>query len=156
MHLSDHFSLEELCKSQTALRCGIDNTPPADTPDGQAVIAALERVCHRILEPVRTHFGIPFAPNSGYRCLELNRELKSKDTSQHVKGEAVDLELPGVANFDLAVWIRDNLEFDQLILEFYTPGEPSSGWVHCSIKEDGNRKEVLTIGPQGTSKGLIK
>lgn len=156
MHLSDHFTLEELCKSQTALRAGIDNTPSADTPEGQAVITALTRVCERILEPIRVHFGVPFAPNSGYRCLELNRALKSKDSSQHVKGEAVDIEVPGIANFDLAEWIRDNREFDQLILEFYTPGEPASGWVHCSLIDDGNRGEVLTIGKQGTSIGLVR
>ena len=156
MHLSDHFTLEELCKSQTALRSGIDNTPATDTPEGQTVIESLTRICARILEPVRLNYGVPFAPNSGYRCLELNRALKSRDTSQHVKGQAVDIEVPGIANFDLATWIRDNLEFDQLILEFYTSGEPSSGWVHCSLIEDGNRGEVLTIGKQGRSTGLVE
>ena len=156
MRLSDHFTLEEMCKSATAVRQGIDNLPAQDTPDGQAIIEALTQVCLNILEPVRTHFGIPFSPSSGYRCLELNRALKSKDTPQHVKGQAVDFELPGIANFDLAEWIRENQTFDQLILEFYTPGEPNSGWVHCSFIEDDNRGSVLTIGKQGTFEGLVR
>ena len=156
MHLSDHFTLEELCKSHTAERLGIDNMVDPDSDDGRHVVANLRRVCERILEPVRARFDVPFAPNSGYRCLELNRALKSSDRSQHVAGQAVDIEVPRVSNFDLAVWIRDNLDFDQLILEFYTPGEPSSGWVHCSLAEDGNRGEVRTIGKQGRSEGLVK
>ncbi len=156
MHLSDHFTLEELCKSHTAQRLEIDNSVDPETEDGRQVLIDLRRVCERILEPVRAHFGVPFAPSSGSRCLDLNRALKSRDTSQHVKGQAVDIEVPGIANFDLATWIRDNLEFDQLILEFYTPGEPASGWVHCSNVENGNRGEVLTIGKQGTSKDLVR
>ena len=64
--------------------------------------------------------------------------------SQHCKGEAVDIECPGTSNYQVAKWIEDTLDFDQLILEFYTPGIPDSGWVHVSYKSEGNRKSVLT------------
>lgn len=140
MQISPHFKLYELVKSETADRLGIDNTPPA------AMVPKLTRLAGHLLEPVRNKFGIPFSPNSGYRCLKLNRALGSKDTSQHVKGEAVDIELPGVPNGDLARWIEGNLDFDQLILEFYTPGKPTSGWVHVSLADADNRGDVLTIG----------
>lgn len=148
MRLSPHFTLRELTKSQVAARYGLDNTPD------EAAIRALARLADGILEPVRAAFGRPFSPSSGYRSLALNRRLGAKDSSQHCKGEAVDFEIPGVANRDLACWIRDHLTFDQLILEFYTPGVPTSGWVHCSLKERGNRGEVLTITGAGVRRGI--
>ena len=124
MQLSDHFSLRELTKSSTAERLGIANEPgPAEVEN---------MVCETILQPVRENYGIPFVPNSGFRCLELNRSIKSSDTSQHVTGQAVDFEVPGIANKEVALWVMENCEFDQLILEFYKEGIPDSGWVHCS------------------------
>ncbi|MEM7221630.1 MAG: D-Ala-D-Ala carboxypeptidase family metallohydrolase [Pseudomonadota bacterium] len=156
MNLSDHFTLEELCKSQIAERNGIDNSLSEDTEQGRAIIASLRALCVNILEPVRTHYGIPIKPNSGYRCGELNDKLGSKPTSQHIKGEAVDFEIAGVSNHDLAVWIRDNLTFDQLILEHYVPGQPQSGWVHCSYVSSGNRSSVLTINKTGTTRDLVQ
>ncbi len=150
MKLSEHFTLRELTRSDTATRRGIDNTPNEDE------IENLKLVAENILEPVRKHFGFPFSPNSGFRCLELNRAIGSKDTSQHIRGQAVDIELPGIDNFDLAVWIRDNVpSYDQLILEFHVPGDPTSGWVHCSFKATDNRLAQLTIGPGGTFSGLV-
>jgi len=75
----------------------------------------------------------------------LNEAVGGSSKSQHCKGEAVDIEVPGVANYDIAKWIEDNLEYDQLILEFYTPGIPDSGWVHVSYRDDGeNRGQSLT------------
>ena len=148
MNLSNNFTLAEICKSGTALRCGIVNTP------GDNEVKALEALAGNILQPVRDHFDIPFSPSSGFRCLELNTLIKSKPTSQHVKGEAVDFEVPGVSNLALAEWIRDNLEFDQLIVEFWKDDDPHAGWVHCSYKGEGNRKQVLTIGPGGALAGL--
>lgn len=146
MRISPHFTLAELCKSGTADRLGISNMP------GEAEVDALITVCEHVLERVRVHFSLPFSPNSGYRSLALNRTIGSKDTSQHVRGEAVDFELPGMDNLMLAHWCRENLMFDQLILEFYTPGVPSSGWVHCSVlklvvdpKRHTNRRKVGTI-----------
>jgi zinc D-Ala-D-Ala carboxypeptidase len=91
----------------------------------------------------------------------LNKAVGGSATSQHCKGEAVDMEVPGVPNYELAKWIQDNLEFDQLILEFYTSGIPDSGWVHCSYKHGGpQRNSVLTAarvdGKTKYSVGLIE
>tara|TARA_R100000995_G_scaffold33319_1_gene14989 strand:- start:939 stop:1394 length:456 start_codon:yes stop_codon:yes gene_type:complete len=138
MRLSKHFTLQELIKSSTAERRGIKNVPE------RAEIESLRLVCDNILEPVRQHFEVPMAPSSGYRCLELNRAIGSGDTSQHVKGQAVDFEIPGLANQVLANWIMENVDYDQLILEFYRQEDPNSGWVHCSYdNKEENRKESL-------------
>ena len=130
MKLSDHFYLSELTKSSTAERQGITNEPDEEQ------IQNLTLVCDKILEPVRNHYGIPFIPNSGFRCLELNRAIGSSDTSQHTTGEAVDFEVPGIDNKEVALWVKENCSFDQLILEFYKEGDPHSGWVHCSYDID--------------------
>ena len=148
MHLSPYFTLTELTKSQTAVRRGIRNVPNA----GQ--INNLKRLAKGILEPLREHFGRPFSPSSGFRCQALNVAIGSKSTSQHTYGEAVDFELPGIPNRDVAEWIRDHLDFDQLILEFYNPEVASSGWVHVSLKEKDNRRQVLTINHNGVWAGL--
>ena len=139
MMLSDHFSLEELTKSSTALRKGINNDPDSTARENLIVL------CSEVLEPVRTHYGIPFAPNSGFRCLELNREIGSSDRSQHVTGNAVDFEVPGVDNKEVALWVKENCDFDQLILEFYKEGEPASGWVHCSYDVDKEHRKSARI-----------
>jgi len=137
MQISDHFTLSELTKSSTAERLGIANEP------GSMEVENLIMVCDQILEPVRNHYGIPFAPNSGFRGLELNRAIGSSGNSQHVKGEAVDFEVPGIANKEVAIWVMENCEFDQLILEFYKEDIPDSGWVHCSYTiENDNRKSA--------------
>jgi len=137
MQISDHFTLSELTKSSTAERLGIANEP------GSMEVENLIMVCDQILEPVRNHYGIPFAPNSGFRCLELNRAIGSSGNSQHVKGEAVDFEVPGISNKEVALWVMENCEFDQLILEFYKEDIPDSGWVHCSYTiENDNRKSA--------------
>jgi len=150
MRLSQHFTLLELTKSQTAARLGIQNSP------NPKQIKSLRRVAENILEPVRKRFDKPFSPSSGFRCQELNKAIGSKPTSQHTKGEAVDFEIPGLPNRQVAEWIRDNLEFDQLILEFHDPGEPMSGWVHVSLKEKNNRGQVLTINKNGVQIGLAE
>ena len=112
MMLSKHFSLSELTKSDTAIRKGIDNTP------NDQEVENLILLCNEILEPVREHYGIPFAPNSGFRCLDLNRAIGSSDKSQHVSGKAVDFEISGLDNKEVALWVMENCDFDQLILEF--------------------------------------
>jgi hypothetical protein len=140
MRLSKHFTLAEFTKSQTATRLGLKNQP------GPEHIVRLEALCENVLEPVRVMFGIPFSPSSGYRSPELCKAIGSKPTSQHARGEAVDFEVPGLSNRDVAQWIVDNLDFDQLILEFYEEGDPNSGWIHVSyVDGDKNRKEVLTL-----------
>ena len=136
MKLSDHFSLWELTKSQTATRNGIDNTPDEES------IKNLKEVCTKILEPVRMHYGRPFTPSSGYRCIDLNQLLGSSDRSQHIIGQAVDFEVPGIPNIDVARLIINELTYDQLILEFYKEGEPHSGWVHCSYVGTRNRNSA--------------
>jgi len=128
MKLSGHFSLAELTKSQTATRKGIDNKPTLEH------IENLTELCVQILEPTRRNFGKPMVITSGYRSEELCEAIGSKSTSQHAKGEAADFEMFGIDNKELAKYIKNNLVFDQLILEFYNPdhNDPSSGWVHCS------------------------
>ena len=136
MQLSEHFTLNELTKSQTALRLGIDNTPNDEQ------IENLKALCENILEPVRDKYG-PLTPSSGFRSIPLCEAIKSSAKSQHAKGEAADFEVMGTDNLKLATWIKERLMFDQLILEFYKDGDPNSGWVHCSFKKGDNRKEVL-------------
>ena len=137
MQLSKHFKLEEFTKSMTATRKGIDNTP------GAGDIKNLENVCYEILEPVRAKFEKPITITSGYRSEELCEAIGSSKNSQHAKGEAADFEMFGVDNKELAKYIKNNLVFDQLILEFYNPDDPSSGWVHCSYSKEENRKQSL-------------
>lgn len=138
MRLSKNFTLQEFTKSQTATRLGIDNTP-----NDEHMIAA-KLLFENIVQRVRDHFG-PTIINSGYRGPELNEAVGGSSKSQHVRGEAVDLEVPGTPTATVATWIRDNCDFDQLILEFYTPGIPDSGWVHVSYNPCGEQRySVLT------------
>jgi zinc D-Ala-D-Ala carboxypeptidase len=138
MRLSENFSLWELTKSQTAERKGIDNTP------GEEEIKNLRALCQNILQPVRVNYKAPIMPSSGYRSYDLNIAIGSSPRSQHTKGEAVDFEVPWVDNRLVALWIQNNLLFDQLILEYYKENDPNSGWVHVSYldKAVGNRKKA--------------
>ena len=138
MKLSKNFSLNEMTKSQTALRRGIDNKP------GDEEEANLQQLCEQVLQKVRDHFGKPVTVNSGYRSPELNKAIGGSTTSDHCKGMAADIEIPGVSNYEIADWIKSNCEFRQLILEFYTPGVPDSGWVHVSYNYEENEKKVMT------------
>jgi hypothetical protein len=136
MNLSRNFSLQELIKSDTAIRKGINNNPNS----GQ--IEKLKSLCENILQPVRDHFG-RVKVTSGFRSPDLCIAIGSSVNSQHAKAEAADFEVIGTDNAELADWIYKNLDFDQLILEFYTPGEPNSGWIHCSYVPDHPRKQFL-------------
>jgi hypothetical protein len=137
MKLSKNFTLQEFTKSQTALRLDIDNTPEGDH------LEAAQALFENIVQKVREQFG-PTIINSGYRGPKLNEAVGGSSKSQHCKGEAVDIECPGTSNYEVAKWIEYNLDYDQLILEFYTPGIPDSGWVHVSYNVNGNRKQSLT------------
>jgi hypothetical protein len=137
MQLSENFSLNEFTKSDTAVRKGIDNTP------NDVHLENMKALCENVLQKVRSHFGKSVRITSGYRSPELCEAIGSSSKSQHAKGQAADFEITGIDNKDLAIWIRDNVDFDQLILEFYTEGDPNSGWVHCSYSDD-NRKQVLS------------
>ena len=152
MKLTRNFTLLELTKSDTAIRKGIDNNPNADQ------IEKLKALCENILQPVRDHFG-RVKITSGFRSVELCEAIGSSSRSQHARAEAADFEVIGVDNAELFDWIKDNLTPDQLILEFYTPGEPNSGWIHCSwingtprasflhaFKEDGRTKYKPILG----------
>ena len=138
--LSEHFYLKDFIKSETATRKRIDNTPTATH------LAALKAVCEKILEPVYAHYKKPIRINSAYRGPALNKAVGGSAKSQHCNGEAVDFEIDGLSNPELAKWVSVNCEFDQLILEFYNPKEgPNSGWVHCSYTANGtNRRQILT------------
>jgi hypothetical protein len=153
MNLTANFSLAEMVKSDTALRHDMDNTP------GEAEIANLKTLCEKVLQPVRDHFQTGVKVNSGFRHPEVNAKVGGSKTSDHCKGQAADIEIPGVANADLAVWIMDNLDYTQLILEFYTPGVPDSGWVHVSYDSANLKKENLTATKQNGKtvylKGLV-
>lgn len=136
MKLSRNFTLQELIKSDTAIRKGIDNNPNADQ------IEKLKTLCETILQPVRDHFG-RVKVTSGYRSPELCAAIGSSINSQHAKAEAADFEVMGTDNAELADWINKNLDYDQLILEYYKVGEPNSGWIHCSICDKDARKQFL-------------
>ena len=137
MKLSNNFTLQELTKSQTATRKGIDNEP------GTAEIENLIHLAKTILQPVREHFGKPVMISSGCRSPALCEAIGSSAKSQHAKGEAADFEIHGIDNKELAAWIAAKCDFDQLILEFYIDGDPNSGWVHCSSKMESSRKQML-------------
>lgn len=138
MNLSANFTLKELTKSDTATRLGLDNTPD------DAALENLKTLCEKVLQPVRDHFGKSVTVNSGYRSPESNAAVGGSKTSDHCKGQAADIEIMGVSNPDLAQWIMDNLEYTQLILEFYTQGQPNSGWVHVSYDPNNLKKQELT------------
>ena len=140
MQLSKHFTLSEMTRSMTAQRKGIDNTP------GSGEIKSLGDLCYEVLEPLRAHFDKAVTITSGYRSEALCEAIGSKKTSQHAKGMAVDFEINGVPNIQVAYWLTNNVDFDQCILEFYKPDDGSAGWIHASYNEKGaNRKQVLTF-----------
>ena len=139
--LSQNFKLKEFEKSFVAKRKNIDNCV-----HDKETFKSLEKLCKNIVQPIRNYYKIPFSPNSGYRSITLNRYIGSSDTSQHVLGQAVDLEIPGVNNEELFNFIKDELDFDQVILEYYDGVDPSSGWVHVSyVSNKDNRNRAMTF-----------
>jgi hypothetical protein len=137
MRISKNFSLSEMVKSATAVRLNVDNSP------NSVHLVNLTHLAIHILQPVRDQFGV-ITINSGYRSPTLNAKVGGSKTSQHCNGPAADFESFSTPNPDLAKWISKNLEFDQLILEFYDGVDPNSGWVHCSYNLMDNRKKILT------------
>jgi hypothetical protein len=132
--------MEEFCYSDTAKRKGIDNS----ITHAQH-LADAKSLCEKVFEPIREHFGKPIKLSSGYRSLALNKAIPgSSRTSQHCLGQAMDIDgdiLGGISNKDIFNFIKDNLEFDQLIWEF--GGSSNPDWVHVSLKPSGNRKQML-------------
>lgn len=138
MMLSKNLSLVEVMKSATAIKHGIANEPSSQH------LTNLKAVATNIFQPCRDYFGKPLAVTSGYRSPKLNELIGGSKRSQHSKGEALDLDAQvygGFTNAELFHYIKDNLDFDQLIWEFGTDEEPD--WIHCSYKEERNRREVL-------------
>ena len=138
MKLTNNFTLEELTKSETALRRNLDNTPTVE------VVENLQALATHVLQPVRDHFAKGVKVNSGYRAPEVNAAVGGSRTSDHTRGMAADIEIPGLPNYDLAKWIEDNLAYTQVILEFYTQRIPDSGWVHVSYDPANLKKQSLT------------
>ena len=145
-NLTSNFTLEELVASDTAARLGINNTPPPQ------VVAELQQTA-ALLEQIRTLLGgLPVRVSSGYRCLALNRALRSADTSAHVLGQAADFVVPGFGS-PLAICRtlaphQPALQFDQLIHEF-------GSWVHIGRRTLAPRGDLLTIDNAGTHTGLF-
>ena len=137
MNLTENFSLKELTASQTAERKGIENTPSTEHQDN------LKSLCTSILQPIRDHFNRVVSVSSGYRSVDLCVAIGSSTSSQHAKVEAADFEIFGISNKELADWVNENLDYDQLILEYWKKEDPNSGWVHCSYNSDENRKQYL-------------
>ena len=139
MKLSKNLSLAEVTKSITAKRLGIDNTPD------EWVTENLKKVAEHVFQPMREHFGRPIYVSSGYRSSDLNSAIGGSRRSQHVEGRALDLDadvFKRCTNSQIFNWIRENLEFDQLIWEFGDSNNPD--WVHVSYVHDGvNRGRCL-------------
>lgn len=149
MKLSDNFYLSELVKSQTAVRKRISNVPSDE------VIENLKSLVGNVLQPIRDHYNMPVMISSGYRSPKLNKAIGGSSSSQHCFGQAADIEIPGLSNLELALFIQENLEYDQLILENYTPKDPNSGWVHVSYVSSPNRKQSLTFDGKKYHSGLL-
>jgi hypothetical protein len=138
MQLSENLSLAEVIRSETAKRKGVSNMP---TPEH---IANFKKLAENIFQPIRKHFGKPIHISSGYRSDALNKAIGGSKTSQHCKGEAIDIDMDGTAitNAQIFNYIKDNLNFDQLIWEFGTASNPD--WVHVSYNSTGKqRKQIL-------------
>ena len=139
MKISEHLTLKEVTKSQTAARLGISNDPDAHQ------LAALKAIAENIFEPVRNHFGVPIGISSGLRSKALNKAIGGSSRSQHCHGQALDIDADiygGINNRDIFHYIRKHLDFDQLIWEFGTDQEPA--WVHVSFTDDDiNRGQTL-------------
>jgi hypothetical protein len=139
MKISPNLSLAEITRSDTAKRQNIDNTPTAEHLENFKVLA------ERVFEPIRSHFNTPIFISSGYRSKALNDFIGGSLSSQHCKGQAIDIDMDGskgdVTNRMVFDYIKNKLDFDQLIWEFGTDFNPD--WVHVSFVKSGNRKQKL-------------
>jgi hypothetical protein len=139
-NISKHITLAEAIKSETAVKLKIDNKPTVEHLEAMKVLA------EAVFEPLRKHFGKPIGISSFYRSPEINKRIGGSSTSQHMLGEAMDIDANiynnGITNAQIFNFIKNNLDFDQLIWEFGTDKEPQ--WVHVSYtKKRKNRKQIL-------------
>jgi len=133
MQISKNFYLKEFTDSNTAARNGIDNTP------GQTEIMNLQRLTRKVLQPLRDMIGVSIHISSGYRCKELNKLVKGANKSQHMFGEAADIQVFAKDLREVYLLIKDKIpEYDQLIYEF-------GQWIHVSLRVQNNRKENLVF-----------
>lgn len=143
MKISNHITLAEATKSQTAIRKGIDNTPPKE------VIPNMIAVAEKCFEPLREWHGKPIGISSFYRSPALNRAVKGSPRSQHCKGQAIDIDADifdnGLTNRQIYNWLVNNVDYDQIIWEYGTDDNPA--WVHISyVSKEKNRRQQLRIG----------
>jgi len=141
MQISEHLSLSELIRSSTGKRLGITNIPPEN------VIQNLKLLSEKVFEPLRNHFGVPIPVVSGYRCKALNDAVGGSSTSQHMQGEAIDIDMDGTSsgftNAQIYHYIKDNMVYDQLIWEFGNAENPD--WVHVSYESNGNQRRQALV-----------
>ena len=150
MQLSKNFALAEVLRSETAKRKGISNMP---TPEH---IENFKLLAENVFQPIREHFGVPIILSSGYRSKELNTAVGGALSSQHCTGEAIDIDMDGttVKNAEVFNFIKDNLNFDQLIWEFGTDSNPD--WVHVSYESTGKqRKQILKAVKSGKGTSYV-
>jgi len=152
MILSKNLSIAEFSHSNTAKRKGINNTPKDEH------LEAAKQLAENIFQPIRDHFGKPIWLSSGYRSEALNKAIGGSKTSQHCKGEAMDIDMDGkgdLTNAEIFYYIKDNLSFDQLIWEFGTKNNPD--WVHVSYKKGGpQRGQILTAKRNSAGKTVYE
>jgi zinc D-Ala-D-Ala carboxypeptidase len=150
MRISEHLTLAELIRSESAKRLGISNQPTPEHLDNMKILA------ENVFEPIRKHFNVPIYISSGYRSEALNKAIKGSKTSQHCKGQAIDIDMDGsglVSNAQVFEYIKSTLEFDQLIYEHGDAYNPD--WVHVSYVGEGNRKQVLKAVRKGKTTQYI-
>ena len=138
MKLSKNLSLAEVVRSETAKRLDIDNNPTKEHLDN------LKTIAEKVFQPIRDHFECPIHVSSGYRCEALNKAIRGAQTSLHMTGQALDIDMDftKVSNTEVFNYIKDNLEFDTLIWEFNNE-DGSPKWVHVSYREGQNRNQVI-------------
>ena len=139
MQLSKHLSLAEVTRSETAKRKGVSNMPT------EAHLANFKLLAEKVFEPIRNHFGNPIHISSGYRSKALNEAIGGASSSQHCTGEAIDIDMDGsadgITNKMVFDYIKENLQFDQLIWEFGTSSNPD--WVHVSYESSGRQRNQI-------------
>jgi hypothetical protein len=150
MQLSKNLALAEVMRSETAKRRGISNMP---TPEH---IENFKKLAEKVFQPIREHFGVPIHISSGYRSSALNKAVGGSSSSQHCSGEAIDIDMDGtsITNKQIFDFIRENLEFDQMIWEFGTDANPD--WVHVSYESTGKqRKQILKAIKKGGATSYV-
>jgi hypothetical protein len=150
MQISKHLSLAEVSRSETAKRKGINNTPSGEHLEN------FKKLAENIFEPIREHFAVPIHISSGYRSKELNAAVGGSSSSQHCQGEAIDIDMDGtsISNSQIFNYIKDNLNFDQMIWEFGNDSNPD--WVHVSYESTGKqRKQILKAVKSGGKTSYI-